>query len=243
MCGLGSNEKKQGPDPCPELAHRAGVWRFDANKRNQTPADGKRWATGLRNPMALSIQPGTGTLYAGVHGRDNLSETWGFPPEEGRENPAETVFELREGANGGWPYCYFDSRKKTRMENPEYGGDGSKVGRCERVMTKPALSFPGHWAPNATMFYSGEMFPAQYHDGLFIAFHGSWNRSPAPQEGYRVVFAPFRNGKAVGTYETFAAPSGAPTSIRPTGLATGPDGSLYVAADAQGKIWRVLYQK
>jgi glucose/arabinose dehydrogenase len=76
---------------------------------------------------------------------------------------------------------------------------------------------------------------------MFIAFHGSWNRAPAPQEGFRVVFAPFRGGRAVGTFENFATPSGAPTSIRPVGLAVGPDGSLYVSADNPGKIWRIRY--
>ena len=229
-----------GISPCIELEQRAGVWRFDAHKQKQTPADGRRWATGLRNPMALTIQPGTGILYTAVHGRDNLAENWGFSAEEGRENPAEVVFALPEGTDGGWPYCYFDSRKKVRLLNPEYGGDGNKAGTCDTKAT-PAVSFPGHWAPNAALFYAGSQFPPQYRGGLFVAFHGSWNRRPAPQEGFRVTFSPFQNGKATGTYETFASPSGEPTSIRPSGLAVGPDGSLYIGADAQGKIWKVMY--
>ncbi len=230
------------PDPCTELERRGGVWRFDAKKLAQTPADGRRWATGLRNPMSVSIQPGTGMLYAGVHGRDQLAENWKWSAEEGRENPAEVVFALPDGTDGGWPYCFFDSRRHTRLLNPEYGGDstGTKVGRCD-TKAMPAIFFPGHWAPNATVFYGGTQFPEKYRGGLFVAFHGSWNRAPAPQEGYRVTFSPFANGKATGTYETFAAPSGAPTSIRPTGLAVGPDGSLYISADAQGKIWKVSY--
>lgn len=230
-----------GINPCVELEQRAGVWRFDARKLNQTPADAKRWATGLRNPMALTIQPGTQVLYVGVHGRDNLAENWSWSAEEGRENPAEVVFALPEGADGGWPYCYVDSRKKVRLLNPEYGGDGSKVGNCD-TKAMPAVAFPGHWAPNATAFYSGNQFPARYRGGLFVAFHGSWNRAPAPQEGYRVAFVPFENGKATGAYETFAAPTTTPTSIRPTGLAVGPDGSLYLSADSPGKIWKVMYR-
>jgi len=232
-----------GINPCVELEQRAGVWRFDARKQNQTPAEGKRWVTGLRNPMAVSIQPGTGVLYAGVHGRDQLTQNWGFSEEEGRENPAEVVFALPEGTNGGWPYCYFDSRKKVRLQNPEYGGDGSKVGDCDAKMAMPAASFPGHWAPNATVFYDGTQFPAEYRGGMFVAFHGSWNRGTVPeaQEGFRVVFVPFRNNQALGTYESFATPTGAPNSIRPSGLAVGPDGSLYIGADTQGKVWRVLY--
>jgi glucose/arabinose dehydrogenase len=74
-----------------------------------------------------------------------------------------------------------------------------------------------------------------------VAFHGSWNRAPAPQEGYRVTFTPMRDGKPAGPNEMFAIPSGAPISIRPTGLAVGPDGSLYISADAQGTVWRVMY--
>ena len=233
-----------GVNPCTELETRAGVWRFDARRTLQQQADGKRWATGLRNPMALAIQPGTGTLYAGVHGRDQLTENWEWPAEEGRENPAETVYALPEGTDAGWPYCLVVSRKKVRLLNPEYGGDGAKVGDCDQK-AMPAVIFPGHWAPNGIVFYSGTQFPARYRNGLFVAFHGSWNRAPRDrpdlQEGYRVTFAPFENGKATGAYETFAAPAGDHWSIRPTGLAVGPDGALYVSADAQGKIWKVSY--
>ena len=234
--------RQPGPNPCTELEKRAGIWRFDARKKNQTPADAKRWATGLRNPMALSLQPGTSTLYAGVHGRDGLGSQWGYSDEENAENPAETVFALTDGTDAGWPYCYFDSKKKIRLQNPEYGGDGTKVGDCDSRMAMPAVSFPGHWAPDATVFYAGTQFPAAYRGGMFVAFHGSWNRAPLPQEGYRVAFAPFKDGKAVGTYETFATPTGNPLGIRPSGLAVGPDGSLYIGADAQGKIWRVMYR-
>lgn len=237
------DRKGPGPgiNPCTELEQRAGVWRFDARKLNQTPADAKRWATGLRNAMALSIDPATGTLYAGIHGRDNLTENWKFPAEEGRENPAEVFHALPEGADAGWPYCYFDSRKKVKLQNPEYGGDGTKVGDCAAKET-PLFSFPGHWAPNATTFYRATQFPEAYQGGVFIAFHGSWNRAPAPQQGFRVVFAPLKNGKAAGAWETFATPAGNPASIRPSGLAVGPDGSLYIGADAQQRIWRVMYR-
>ncbi|HEU5217740.1 MAG TPA: PQQ-dependent sugar dehydrogenase [Gemmatimonadales bacterium] len=229
-----------GINPCVELLQRAGVWRFDARKLNQTPADGKRWATGLRNAMSLSVDPATGTLYTGVHGRDNLTENWKFSAEEGRENPAETFYALPEGADAGWPYCYFDSRKKVKLQNPEYGGDGTKVGDCASK-ADPVASFPGHWAPNATTIYRGTQFPAEYRGGAFIAFHGSWNRAPAPQQGFRIEFVPMKNGKASGPSIDFATPTGDPTSLRFSGLAVGPDGSLYVGADANQKVWRVMY--
>jgi len=230
-----------GINPCVELQERAGVWRFDARKLNQTPADGKRWATGLRNAMSVSVDPATGTLYAGVHGRDNLAENWSFSAEEGRENPAETFYALAEGTDAGWPYCYVDSRKKVKLQNPEYGGDGTKVGDCASK-ADPVASFPGHWAPNATTIYRGTQFPAEYRGGAFIAFHGSWNRAPAPQQGFRVEFVPMANGKAAGAPRDFATPAGEPTSLRFSGLAVGPDGSLYIGADANQKIWRVMYR-
>jgi len=230
-----------GQNPCPELPVRAGVWRFDANKLNQTPADGKRWATGLRNAMSISVDPATGVLYSGVHGRDQLTENWKFPAEDGRENPAETFYQLTEGTDAGWPYCYFDSRKKEKLQNPEYGGDGTKAGDCGSKAT-PLASFPGHWAPNATTIYRGTQFPAAYRGGAFIAFHGSWNRAPAPQQGFRIEFVPMSNGKAAGAPTDFATPAGDPVSIRFSGLAVGPDGSLYLGADQNQKIWRVMYR-
>jgi glucose/arabinose dehydrogenase len=228
-----------GHQPCHELEQRAGVWKFDSRREGQHAHLEARFATGLRNAMALSMEPTTGTLHAAVHGRDQYAANWGWPELESQENPAEEFFALQQGSNGGWPYCYFDPRKQQKLQNPEYGGDRQKVGDCGRA-AMPVLAFPAHWAPNASLFYTGTQFPTSHRSGVFIAFHGSWNRAPAPQQGFRVVFAPFQNGKTAGTYDTFAAPAGDPTSIRFSGLAVGPDGSLYIGADAQGKVWRVM---
>lgn len=233
--------RSPGMDPCTELETRAGIWRFDANRPNQTQADGHRVATGLRNPMAVTLQPGTEMLFAGMHGRDQLGENWGFSVEDNAELPAEEFLRVEEGGDFGWPYCYYDQTAKKLVLAPEYGGDGKEVGRCASKKG-PELAFPGHWAPMAVAFYDGAQFPQSYRGGAFIAFHGSWNRAPLPQAGYRVVFAPFRSGRATGTYTDFATPTGNPTSIRPSGLAVGPDGSLYITADANGKIWRVHRQ-
>jgi glucose/arabinose dehydrogenase len=229
------------PNPCLELQARAGIWRFDAKKTGQTPASAQRWATGLRNPMAMAVEPTTGTLYMAVHGRDQLAQNWKWSAEAGQENPAEEFGPVPNGADYGWPYCFFDPRKKEKLQNPEYGGDGVKAGDCAK-RAQPVIGFPAHWAPNALHFYSGTRFPAKYRGGAFLAFHGSWNRSPAPQQGYRVVFIPFQGGKPTGQWEDFALPAGSPTAIRPTGLATGPDGSLYVSDDQNGKIWRIMTQ-
>jgi glucose/arabinose dehydrogenase len=229
-----------GQTPCPELSERAGIWRFAADGVDQTPASAHRYGTGMRNPMAMAVEPGSGLLYTATHGRDQLTENWSWPAEEGRENPAEEFGPVPDGADYGWPYCFFNPRTQQRLQNPEYGGDGTRQGDCGG-RTRPAIGFPAHWAPNGLLFYTGTLFPAEYRGGAFLAFHGSWNRAPAPQEGFRVVFIPFREGRPTGEWRDFALPAGAPDSIRPTGLAQGPDGSLYVGADAQGKIWRIMW--
>lgn len=235
-----------GKDPCPELAYRAGVWRFDATKLGQTEAEGTRYATGIRNAVGLAIAP-DGALWATQHGRDQLGQNWSklYTLEQSAEKPSEELFPVHEGDDFGWPFCYHDLELGHLVLAPEYGGDGKKVEQCARKQ-EPAVAFPGHWAPDGLTFYTGTQFPARYRGGAFIAFHGSWNRAPLPQAGYRIVFVPFKNGKAVGTYETFADgfwkedPSG--PKHRPVGVAVGPDGSLYITDDAAGRIWRVMYK-
>ncbi|HEV2213629.1 MAG TPA: hypothetical protein VGS99_09795, partial [Gammaproteobacteria bacterium] len=121
-------------------------------------------------------------------------------------------------------------------------GDCGKFGQ-------PIMAFPGHWAPESVLFYRGDAFGGHYRDGAFISFHGSWNRAPLPQAGYKVVFVPFKDGKPAGPYEIFAdgfAGSDALVSpgdanYRPMGLAEGPDGALYIGDTQKGRIWRVVY--
>ncbi len=92
----------------------------------------------------------------------------------------------------------------------------------------------------ALAFGPAKLLGDGYEEGVFIAFHGSWNRAPLPQAGYRVVWQPLQNGTPAGPYRTVAAGAAGPTSVRPSGLAVGPDGSLYLAADANGTVWRIL---
>jgi glucose/arabinose dehydrogenase len=227
-----------GQDPCTELERHAGIWQFSATRTGQTFKDGKRIATGLRNAEAITIQPGTGELYAALHGRDQLGDSWGFSDEINAENPAEELVRVQPGDNFGWPYCYYSNQYRKNVLAPEYGGDGRKVGRCAAAKD-PIIAFPGHWAPMSLAFYPADKFGTAYSGGLFVAFHGSWNRAPLPQAGFRVVFVPFTDGKATGNYTTFATgPS--PTDLRATGLAVGPDGSLYLSADKNGKIWKIM---
>jgi glucose/arabinose dehydrogenase len=240
----------KGQDPCPILEYAGGIWRFKADQLNQTQNDGQRYATGIRNAVAIDWNNQAGNLYALQHGRDMLQPFWPekYTEAQSTELPSEEFMMVKEGSNFGWPYCYNDHQQNRKVLNPEYGGDGKIVDRCEG-MDKPIMAFPGHWAPNDVLFYTGNMFPARYRNGAFIAFHGSWNRAPRPQAGYFVAFVPFNGDMPSGDYEIFAqgftgtdtlrSPDAA--RYRPMGLAQGPDGSLYIADSQKGRIWRVIY--
>ncbi len=239
-----------GEDPCTQLLRQGGIWRFDAGALGLNQSDGIRYATGIRNAVALEWNPDADKLYAVQHGRDQLSALWPSLYNEhlSAEVPAEEFFRVEKGSDFGWPYCYYDPILKKKLLAPEYGGDGKKVGRCQQAQD-PIVAFPGHWAPNDLIFYQGGQYPKSYEGGAFIAFHGSWNRAPLPQQGYKVVFVPFI-GQQPGSWEVFAEGfAGAPqvespgdALYRPMGLAEGPDGSLYVVDSVQGRLWRILYR-
>jgi glucose/arabinose dehydrogenase/mono/diheme cytochrome c family protein len=237
-----------GHDPCVELEIRAGVWRYDANTLGQKFSPAERFATGLRNGEGFAFDS-AGRHYATQHGRDQLAENWSklYTHAQGAEAPAEELVQLEQGADFGWPFCYFDGEQDKLVLAPEYGGDGGKkVGVCA-TKKPPVAAFPAHWAPNAMALYDGGLFPESYRGGVFIAFHGSWNRAPSPQGGYNVVFQPLVDGKAAGEFIVFAdgfagankTPAGA--AHRPSGVAVGPDGALYISDDKNGRIWRVAY--
>jgi glucose/arabinose dehydrogenase len=241
-----------GIDPCLELHTRAGIWRFQSAKLNQTPETGEHVVTGIRNAMGLALNPYDGKMYATQHGRDQLAQNWSalYQQADGDDNPAEEFVQFNDHSDFGWPYCYYDNRYNKLVLAPEYGGDGGhKIDRCASKQA-PLVAFPGHWAPMSLMFYEGDKFPARYRGGAFIAFHGSWNRAPDPQAGYRVVFIPFAKGAPSANYETFAngftgkdqifVPTDA--AHRPCGLAEGPDGAIYVTDDLHGRIWRIVWK-
>lgn len=239
-------DRSPGIDPCTELDERAGIWRYSAEKKGQTPSSGEHFARGIRNAVAMAIEPKSNALYVMQHGRDQLAQNWGFTNEQSAENPAEELFHVTRRADFGWPYCYFDPQQKKKVLAPEYGGDGKAVGRCAGKQGNVGY-FPAHWAPNGLLFYTGARLPRRYRDGAFIVFHGSWNRAPLPAGGYKVVFQPMAKGRAVGNFETvvegFIDAEGKPTALggRPMGIAQGRSGELYLSDDGKGRIWRIEY--
>jgi glucose/arabinose dehydrogenase/mono/diheme cytochrome c family protein len=237
-----------GKNPCEELETRGGIWRYDANKTNQTFSPAERYATGIRNGEGFAFD-GAGHLLVTQHGRDQLHANWPdiYPPDQEATLPAEQVMLLKQGGDYGWPECYYDPFVSKLILAPEYGGDGKKAGVCA-TKTAPVAAFPAHWGPNGMAHYDKTQFPKRYRDGVFIAFHGSWDRAPYSQGGYNVVFQPLSGERASGQCEIFAdgfagaVKSPDKAAHRPSGLAVGPDGALYVSDDMAGRIYRIVYR-
>jgi glucose/arabinose dehydrogenase len=233
-----------GVDPCPELSTRAGIWKFDANTLNQIFSPAGRFATGLRNSEGLAFAAND-ALWATSHGRDQLYDNWPklFDAKYSAENPGEELVQVNRNDDFGWPYCYYATGDKKLVLAPEYGGNGTITQRCDQKKNAVA-AMPGHWAPMSLLIYTGSTFPAKYRNGAFIAFHGSWNRAPEPQAGFRVVFVPLSGAQQSGAYETFADGFAGGNvnspAHRPVGLAQGPNGEIYLTDDAGGRVWRIV---
>ena len=244
--------REEGADsgmiPCTILDSAGGIWKFNADRPNQTYADGSRYATGIKNAVGITWNHQTNSLFATDHGRGGLSNFYPelYTKKQNDELPAETFYELKAGDNAGWPSTYYDHQKNKRVLAPEYGGDGEK--ESEEKFLEPLIGFPAHLGPNDVLFYTGNMFPEKYKNGAFIAFH---NQSPELKKGFFVAFVPFKNGKPDGGWEIFldnfagmdlANPmEGDELKHRPCGLAQGPDGALYVCDDFGGSIFKVTY--
>jgi len=240
--------KSPGISPCTELETRGGIWRYDANKTNQTFSPAERFATGIRNAEGFAIDS-SGRVFVTQHGRDQLHMNWPdlYKPDQEATLPAEELLLLKPQGDYGWPECYYDAFVQKLVLAPEYAGDGGKtIGVCADKIA-PVAAYPAHWAPNAMVLYDKTQFPAHYHDGVFIAFHGSWDRAPYAQGGYNVVYQPLSGERASGECEVFAdgfagaVKSPAQAAHRPSGLAVGPDGALYVSDDVRGRIYRIFY--
>ncbi len=211
-----------------EDPQRAAILVYDSSKANEV----KLFATGLRNAVGLAIHPETGELWATNNGRDLM----------GDDLPPDTINIVREGANYGWPFCHSGT-----IVDPNIGNENS----CDGV--EPSLvDLQAHSAPLGLVFYpvnflpgdeESNGFPEEYQGDLFIAYHGSWNRSTPT--GYKVVRLPLDGSQPSGPVEDFAVgwlnEDNGSASGRPVGLAVGPDGSLFVSDDKGGIIYRISY--
>lgn len=214
--GIGSNSNITERGMEAEV-DRALVWQVDAETGAYKP-----YATGLRNPTALAIQPGTGTLWAVVNERDELGE----------DLVPDYLTSVKEGGFYGWPYSYFGQHVDPRVkpQNPD------KVASA----IAPDYALGAHVAALGLDF-SSEVMGEQYADGVFVGEHGSWNRKNPV--GYKVIFVPFENGRPAGDpidFVTGFRDEDGKTRGRPVGVTVDPSGSLIVADDLANTIWRVV---
>jgi glucose/arabinose dehydrogenase len=218
--GSGSNIAEFGIDN--ELL-RANILEMDIDGSNE-----RVFAAGLRNPVGMAWAPGTKTLWTVVNERDEL----------GDDLVPDYLTRVKDGGFYGWPYTYYGNHEDTRVKEP----------RPEVVAETivPDVQLGAHTASLGLTFYTDDAFPKKYRNGAFIAQHGSWNRSTL--SGYKVVFVPFANGETAGKPEDFLTGFVADLEKekvhgRPVGLAVTPDGSLLVADDVNGIIWRVAAER
>jgi glucose/arabinose dehydrogenase len=202
-------------------ARRAAIVRYEADGSGE-----RLFATGLRNAVGIAFHPQTGALWATVNERD-----W-----KGDDLPPEYITEVKEGGFYGWPECFVAGRQVIRDDR------AAPADRCERV-TLPTLEVQAHSAPLGLAFYTGQQFPPEYRGSLFVAYHGSWNRSVPT--GYKVVRVPFANGRPSGAVEDFATGwLAADRNVfgRPVDVLTAPDGALFVSDDNGGVVYRISYR-
>lgn len=212
--GIGSNSNITERGMIAEQ-DRAMVWEIDAATGAHRP-----YATGLRNPTALAIQPGTGTLWTVVNERDEL----------GPNLVPDYLTSVRDGGFYGWPWSYWGQHEDVRAKpaNPD------KVAAA----IAPDYSLGSHVAPLGVAF-STPAFGTAFADGVFVGEHGSWNREEPV--GYKVVFVPFRGGRPEGAPVDVVTgfQAGGDTFGRPVGVTVDPRGALIVADDLSNTIWRV----
>lgn len=218
--GSGSNVGENGMD---KEERRANILEVDPNGKGE-----RIFATGLRNPVGMDFEPTTHTLWTAVNERDEL----------GDDLVPDYITSVKEGGFYGWPYSYFGQHEDPRLK-------GQRPDLVKKAIV-PDIPVGSHTASLGLAFYKAKAFPEKYHNGVFVAQHGSWNRSVL--SGYKVLFVPFKNGKASGIPEDFltgfiADPAKSKVYGRPVCVAVLPDGSVLVSDDASNTLWQISYSK
>lgn len=216
--GIGSNSNITERGMAAEV-NRAEVWQIDPGSGAHRP-----YATGLRNPTALAIQPETDQLWAVVNERDEL----------GPNLVPDYLTTVQQGGFYGWPYSYWGQHVDPRVR-PQ------KPDKVESAIV-PDYSLGSHVAPLGLAFSTPEMGD-DFAEGVFIGEHGSWNRNDPV--GYKVVFVPFSNGEPDGDpidFVTGFLNGDDQTRGRPVGVTIDPDGALIIADDLTNAVWRVTYE-
>ncbi|WP_110686366.1 PQQ-dependent sugar dehydrogenase [Salinicola aestuarinus] len=213
--GIGSNSNITERGMAAEV-DRAEIWEIDAD----TGAH-RAYATGVRNPTALTFQPDSDELWAVANERDEL----------GPHLVPDYLTSIQDGGFYGWPYSYWGQHVDPRVkpENPE---------KVESAIS-PDYSLGSHMAPLGIAF-SNDTVGGDFSDGVFVSEHGSWNR--ADPVGYKVVFIPFDNGEPAGDPVDFVSgflTDDGRTRGRPVGVTVAPDGSVIIADDLTNAVWRV----
>ncbi len=185
------------------------------------------FAAGTRNPTSIRYYPGTDTLWAAVQERDDL----------GDDLVPDYFTHIQKGAFYGWPFAYAGPN-----EDPRNKGQHPEL--VAKTIQGDVL-LGSHVAVLDFIFYTGKQFPAEYQGGVFLAFHGSWNRSK--RVGQSIAFIPFKNGKPSGPMKEFLTgwmmgPDAREVWGRPVGILQLPDGSLLITEDGNNRIWHVSYK-
>jgi glucose/arabinose dehydrogenase len=217
--GSGSNVGENGMD---KEVRRANILEVDPNGKDERIV-----ASGLRNPVGMDLAPGTNTLWTAVNERDEL----------GDDLVPDYITSVKDGGFYGWPYSYFGQNEDPRMK-------GKRPDLVKQTII-PDIAVGSHTASLGITFYKAKAFPEKYHNGVFVAQHGSWNRSVL--SGYKVIFIPFKNGRS-GKAEDFltgfiADEATAKVYGRPVCVAVLPDGSMLVSDDSSNTIWQITAEK
>jgi glucose/arabinose dehydrogenase len=218
---VGSHSNLDEVDGNEEERRRANILEFNPD------GSGERiYASGIRNPVGIAVNPITGELWASVNERDT----------EGDNLVPDYITHVQDGGFYGWPWFYIGGH-----QDPHFQG---KHPELKNQVLVPDVLLPPHSASIQLTFYDGKQFPGEYRGDIFAAEHGSWNRSV--RSGYEVVRVPLKDGKSNGEYEDFltgfATPAGEVWG-RPAGVAVGQDGSLFVSDDGSKTIWLVQYER